>query len=249
MPLSVDLGPVPGETVDEFIAAQEAQTPGLAMRRAGRERLLGRDTVVVEYARLAQPADFGAAQGGEGSGRMWIDPERMIILRNAGQGEVVSFVAAVTSLRYPDSAPDDTFVFVPPADSWEGLSDDGGPRGSGSAGAPPGFLPLPSIPAGFALTGVSDSGDGRGGRVFGFDLRSPGGTARLRQERGGPPFAPPPGAYAVDLAGRQAYLVEKEATRILAWEEQGGLVVRIEGDGLELGDILRLAEALLGSSP
>ena len=82
LPISIQIGPALADTVGAFLALLIERTEGFA-DRGGEERVLGYETVIIEYGPLFSSAS--SDQEGvtrSGVGRMWIDPETMLILRH-----------------------------------------------------------------------------------------------------------------------------------------------------------------------
>ncbi|MGH2611337.1 MAG: response regulator transcription factor, partial [Tepidiformaceae bacterium] len=112
--ISVMLGPVPFpgdvDTVDELTAAIEQWRPDDKdwVRMAGDDRMLGRAVVVIEMgpARCSSTQTWDAdgsttsAEECDGSSRLWVDPETMVILRHFVQSSTQSFDGVVTRLDY-----------------------------------------------------------------------------------------------------------------------------------------------------
>ena len=128
---------------------------------AGEATLLGRRTQIVEL----RPSTSGVV-------RVFVDPERMFILRWAvdGTGGGQSYRAEVTALDYDTKIDASRFTFDPPpgareaeATSVQSCSSASGPIGGASFPAEPGFLRLAYTSARYHSTGAGSEGSANGG--------------------------------------------------------------------------------------
>ena len=80
LPLSLFLGPL---DVDELVARWESSD--ISVRSGGSNRFMGRDAQVLEYSPTWRSSESGVDRSG-GIGRIWIDDETGLIVRNLVDG-------------------------------------------------------------------------------------------------------------------------------------------------------------------
>ncbi len=117
LPISIQIGPAHADSVDAFIEVLIERTEGFA-ERVGEESLLGHQTVIVEYGPLfSSTSNDREGVTRSGVGRMWIDPETMLILRHEigdGSGPHEDSSIVVTRLDLNGDLADELFEFEPP---------------------------------------------------------------------------------------------------------------------------------------
>ncbi|MCY4455169.1 MAG: hypothetical protein OXC56_02535 [Chloroflexi bacterium] len=244
---SAPLGPANVESVDAFVELWRERGDDFEVELAGEAEVLGRRTGIVEI-RLAAG----------GLTRVYIDPERMFIMRWAadGAGGGQSYRAEVTALDYGADIDDTRFSFVPPPDARETESLGGqscgrsiGPIGIAGAVFPrePGFLNPSYAPSGYRS--ASAGGESSAGRncvpsaVWVLLEGSEGGYILLRQR-----FRPggiPQSArawHAVDSALDEAYRRSANGVVSLLWRE-GDIVALLDTNSVSFEELLRIAES------
>ena len=117
LPVSIQIGPLQEASIDAYIDTHIARADDAWARRAGEERLLGRDVTVVEYGPTGRVTSNGSERG-TGEGRVWIDPKTMFILRHEVNGvEEQAATITVTLLELDIDFPAGLFEFEPPEGS------------------------------------------------------------------------------------------------------------------------------------
>jgi hypothetical protein len=240
LPVSALIGPAFAEDVPALLEQFRSRGGGTRAELAGSETVLGRETQVIEFGPTA---------------RLWVDPERMFVLRweDHGSGQLVR--AEITTLNYDVEAPDDRFVFVPPPDASELPEQGDGERCSGggsfggrSISVPEGFLRPSYIPEGYVAAGESREG-GSGCSIVGTEavLRAGpdnGGPYIFLQQRirlDGIPAALRTGD-AVSVDGHEAYWLSADGIERLVWVD-GDVVAVLSSDALPFSELLRMAES------
>ena len=268
---SARLGPANLDSVEEFMQQLRDSSAVADVRLAGESTDLNRRTQIVKI-RPAWSSGSSATATAPGSGqdvrpatqdtltsggvvRIFIDPDRMFIMRSAvdGEGGGQSYLAEVTTLDYDGAIDSALFTFTPPpgareVDSTEGQScgvSSGGFGGS-SITVQPGFLLPAYIPPGYHSAGSS------WGRGFGCEttnttttLQSNGDaylTLRQRIRPTGIPASaaswPPVDGTTLDDAHHSS---EEGITRLL-WRHDT-VVALLESNSLPLEELLRIAES------
>lgn len=240
---SAPVGPANADTIDVYMERWRTSGGIADVARAGEATILGRETQIIEL----HPASGGITS-------VFIDPERMFIMRWASDGGpgAQSYSAEVTVLDYDTAIDARLFVFDPPAGSRE-VEDSQGCRYSGSSvigasfPAEDGFLVPSYTPSGYRPTGVSSeasaSGDCRR-TATSVLLESPDGAYILIEQRlraGGIPdtvraWEP------VDSDLGEVYHRSEEGITRLVWRS-GEVVALLEADAVPLEELLRIAES------
>ena len=242
---SAPVGPAHAASVEAFIARwrERGDAPGADL--IGEATLLGRRTEVVEL----RPAAGGAV-------RVFIDPERMFIMRWAaeGGGGGQAYHAEVTTLDYDAELDASRFAFQPPpgareapAPQAQSCSSASGPLGGAAFPAQPGFLRPAYVPAGYHSTaaGSKDSAsDGCGPVAVWALLEGPGGAYILLRQRlrpGGVPRV----ARSWQPAGsslEEAFRRSEDGVLSLLWRDDD-IVAVLETDSVSLDELLAIAES------
>ena len=241
---SAPVGPANAETIDALIEQWRERGDHLEVDLAGEATLLGRRTQIVE---LRPPG---------GGVRVFVDPERMFIMRWAGGGEGggQSYSSEVTVLDYDTEIDASRFTFDPPPGAREveapyvqSCSSSSGPIGGASFPAKPGFLRPAYAPAGYHSTAAGSGGSANGGcgpvAVWAL-LESPdGGYILLRQRLrpGGVPRAAR-SWQPVDASLEEAYRYSEGAVLSLLWRD-GDVVALLDSDSVSFEELLRIAES------
>ena len=244
---SAPVGPANVESIDAFIELWRERGGDLEVDLAGEATVLGRSTQIVELRHAAG-----------GVSRVFIDPERMFIMRWAvddpGPGQSYRFEVAV--LDYDTDIDAARFTFDPPpgareieAQGAQSCSSSVGPVGLGGEAAfpaAPGFLRPSYAPPGYhsVSAGGEDSSTGCG-RVAAWAVleASEGGYIVLRQR-----FRPggiPRSASAwqpVDADLDDAYRHSANGVVSLLWRE-GDIVALLDTDSVSFEELLRIAES------
>lgn len=239
--ISVLIGPAFAEDVPALLEQLRSRGGGARAELAGNETLLGRETQVIELGPTA---------------RLWVDAERMFVLRweDRGSGQFVR--AEVTALEYDVRAPDDRFAFTPPPGAQE-LPEQAdavrcsgeGSFGGSSISVPEGFLRPSYVPEGYVVAGTSsESGSDCALIATEVVLRAGPGSdggpyVRLQQRmrRDGIPAALRAGD-AVSVDGGEAYRLAVDGIERLVWVD-GDVVAVLSSDALPFSELLRMAES------
>ena len=240
------VGPANAETIDALIEQWRERGDHPEVSLAGEATLLGRRTQIVE---IRSPSG--------GVARAFVDPERMFIMRWAGDGEGggQSYSSEVTALDYDTEIDAGRFTFDPPPGAREVVALPlkrpvcGIPPAPGGAAflAEPGFLSPSFRPPGFDRVGVSYEGDATGGCgsiAVSALLEAPdGGYILLRQRLrpGGIPRAAR-SWQPVDSSLDDAYRYSDGAVLSLLWRD-GDIVALLESDSVSFEELLRIAES------
>ncbi len=244
-------GPAYADSVDDLIARTSGEDGIGAVRVAGEEQILGRDTVILEW-------EAGMPQ--TSSGRAWIDPERMFVMRVEEQTGSGSRIMEVVELRYGEDQPDDKFVFVKSEGSFEttcatmqielqdtsGLAVEVPPRG---------FLRIPfrTIPDGFGSPTYSNGMEVADGRsvctsTHGHlaSAEAVDGFLDIKQDRSVPEVLLPVDRsdMRVIRGSRLAYVSIEPGITAVAWLEDG-IGVQLRSNVLDVVELLELAETLV----
>jgi|GEM_PF-5125876 len=227
----------------------------------GRERLLGRAVDVVEYSPASTHSGSDGNPAGEGTVRYWIDPERLVVMKQVVEGGGgQAFTIEVTRLDWDTRVPQGRFTFQPPKDARRvdddtasALADSGGSGSAvmgGSPGGiavdvPAGMLRPAALPDGFRATRMETSHDS-GNRPTSFlvEYEHPDGRRFVVEQRirSGGPAQPLPGEE-VTIGTRTASLSVDGSRVTISWAE-GDLIVRITSATIARDELLAVVEAL-----
>ncbi len=261
------VGPTSGRDLADFLARWRPVLPSIAV--AGDDCLLGRDVVVLDFhpaaasvvaaSAPARGAGSGVAAGtaaapaavqrASGAGRIWLDLQRMVILRWSVDGGAggQSYSATVTDFEpgaYVDPA---RTTFRPPAGATATPRATGACSVSGSTRSfdmPAGFLQPGYLPAGFRGSGSATSTDDACRTVAAATVAA-GHDAVIplteRLQAGGLPAALRVGAR-VSIDGVDGYRTQVDGRERLAWADHGVAAV-LESTGAPFVDLLRIARS------
>ena len=242
---SAPVGPANAETIDALIEQWRDRGDDPEVGLAGEATLLGRRTQIVEL----RPSTGGVV-------RMFVDPERMFILRWAvdGTGGGQSYRAEVTALDYDTKIDASRFTFDPPpgareaeATSVQSCSSASGPVGGASFPAQPGFLRPAYTPARYHFAAAGSEGSANGGcgpiAVWAL-LEAPDGAYILLRQRLRPGGVPRVvrSWQPVDSNLDEAYRHSEDGVLSLLWRD-GDVVALLETDSVSLEELLRIAES------
>jgi hypothetical protein len=141
----VQFGPTNRSTLDELAGEMLLRDPELEVVVPGFEEYLGRDAALLDYrptwraaSTTAPPGDPNARreESSGGVGRMWVDLDRMFILRHEidGGSNRQYVVVKVTLVDFGPTFEEGQFEFVAPVGATEGApSSDGTSRGIASS--------------------------------------------------------------------------------------------------------------------
>ena len=244
---SAPVGPANVESVDAFIEQWRERGGDFEVDFAGEATVLGRRTQIVE---LRHPAG--------GLTRVFIDPERMFIMRWAvdSEGGGQSYRTEVTALDYDTDIDSTRFTFEPPpgARETEALGDQScshsiGPLGTGAATAfppEPGFLNPSYAPPGYHSTsaGSEGSADGCGPVAVWALLEASDGSYILLRQRSRPGGIPQSASawQPVDADLDDAYRHSANGVVSLLWRE-GDIVALLDTNSVSFEELLRIAES------
>ena len=244
---SAPVGPANVESIEAFIELWRERGGDLEVDLAGEATVLGRRTQIVE---LRHPAG--------GLTRVFIDPERMFIMRWAvdSEGGGQSYRVEVTVLDYDTDIDAARFTFEPPpgareieAQGAQSCSSSVGPVGLGGEAAfpaAPGFLRPSYAPPGYQSASAGGEASSTGcGRVAVWALleASDGGYILLRQRfrPGGIPQSVR-AWQAVDSDLDDAYRHSANGVVSLLWRE-GDIVALLDTNSVSFEELLRIAES------
>ena len=245
---SAPVGPANVESIDAFIEQWRERGGDLEVDLAGEATVLGRRTQIVE---LRHPAG--------GLTRVFIDPERMFIMRWAVDGEAgrQSYRVEIAALHYDTDIDASRFTFEPPpgareapgASNVESCSSSIGPVGLGGEAAfppAPGFLRPSYAPPGYHSTSAGgEDGPAGCGRVAAWTvLEAPEGGYILLRQRFRPGGIPQSARawQAVDSDLADAYRHTANGVVSLLWRE-GDIVALLGTDSVSFEELLRIAES------
>ena|GEM_PF-6906839 len=260
LPISAPIGPMPTDTVDEFIEQWSARAD--YVERVGTEEFLGRTVEVFEFGPTWSSSGSTSTPGGPtteppeesgGLGRFYVDPESNFILRYVidGSPERQSIDAQVILLDLDPEFDGDPFEADLPSSAVElDESEDGCSSSTGSHGPGPslsaGSISFGYIPDGWSSGGAGVS-TGQGCQTLEewSNIRRGEGELIVASARPVPPAGVPPvraEAIPVDVAGHDGYRLTDSNIERLAWV-QDDLIVTIETNAATFEELLRIAES------
>jgi DNA-binding CsgD family transcriptional regulator/outer membrane lipoprotein-sorting protein len=240
-------------TVDEFVTLLNEGRREITVRVTGAESYLGRTVTVVSSGPVGcSSTSTWEASGNEthseerctGSSELWIDEERMMVLRHIVNNDAQSIDARVTRLDYDTEFEDSRFEFQPPAGAV--LKDDDSSSDEWSGGVlspgqdpPSGYLRLGLVPSGYEQRGVAE-----GESSFEQQFEGPNGLVfTVNQRKRAMPSALKVGKEH-DVRGLTVYAATNpKGWNRLAWEESGVSVV-LEGESMPVEQMLAIAESM-----
>lgn len=261
------VGPANVEDVDAFIELMQLGRPDGEVTRAGEAIVLGRQAEVIEI----RPAWTGSSSSGSAASeqttqseetvtsggvvRVFIDPERMFIMRWATDGGAAgpSSTVEITHLDYDISVDSERLTFDPPSGARANTAvdqpQDCSSRLSAGGGldAPAGLLDPAYVPAGFR-SGMMSAESGANGGCNSVAAQSlvendSGGFVLLRQRIR--PDGVPNSLRSDDgvrINGRDAYPSEDAGITRLVWSS-GDVVAELLSNVLPSEELLRIAES------
>ncbi|MEX0782408.1 MAG: hypothetical protein WD557_07145 [Dehalococcoidia bacterium] len=242
------------DSVDELLAAMDAwrtdDDKGWS-RRLPDETYLGRPVAVIERGPLR--CGSGGSESVDGSrvyeeecygfSRLWIDTERLLVLRHVGDDDgrgSQSFEASVTRLDYDTEFEDSRFEFEPPPGAVQS-EEDGSGSSSGTMGPgidpPAGFLRMGMVPRGYSSVSQGQEGGESGIVSVDEEFRSPGDVKfTVSQRKRSLPDALKVGDKH-ELRGLTMYATTTDAGwKRVAWEEEGVTVV-LEAQAIPIEEV------------
>ena len=244
------VGPVRAPRLDALLA--EPTLLGYDwMKVTGKARILGRNVVVLEVGRVDSAV---AGLPRVTTGRLWIDPERMFLMRSESVGGPIRESARVTLLRYGEDQPDRLFVFTPVPGAVE-MTCKAPASVSPTEFVPSGFINLATavIPAGFGFVnfGISAAPDGSCGSVKATLIPVPPNAADSRRievneslENPASLFLSPTADHAM-ADGTPAYAgIDDKGFLALAWME-GKLGMQVASNFLTIAELLSFGNAVV----
>ena len=262
--LSVFIGPAyTGDAQQYLDGLKDWGGDGAELKRVGTEILLGRPTVIYEFSPASKSSTSGRDSAGNlleettdsGSGRIWLDEERVVVMRYVSTTPASDVRAEVTRFDYDTKLDASKLRFDRPAGSVEGdFSGDSGDSSSGSTiglgeslEVPEGFLAVDPQPAGLEPVSWEREQDGDGQLVaFSVILSTSAGAKDVSVEQ----RLAPNGLSSQmtkgerrTVAGTDAYVVlSGERTRIVTLRD--GLAVIIIGPTASEPELFAIAESL-----
>jgi DNA-binding CsgD family transcriptional regulator len=267
--------PLPATTIEEVLGQVRGFSQGEGHAAiVGHETILGRDTTIIEFGPTAsRGSNAGATPNGRsaipgappappamehyGTGRIYLDVERMFILGYETEGDGQEIQVRVTKLVYDTDVPDDRVRFKPPAGAIEVQRDGSSSSGSGSSalGGGPGGLIVPTgffrpayVPAGYEVSRTASDGPGAEAPSFDLTLQDADGHRlgiQQRMRQNGLPASLTKGEKTT-VHGSTAYFATDSGTTTLAWFERG-LAVLVTSDSVSRAELLRVAEGLVAN--
>ena len=240
---SAPVGPAYADTIDALIDRWRERGDDPEVGLAGEATLLGRRTQIVEL----RPSTGGVV-------RVFVDPERMFIMRWAadGEGGGQSYRSEVTALDYDTKIDASRFTFDPPPGAREVeappvQSCHSSSVGGASFPAEPGFLRPAYTPTRYHSTAAGSEGSANVGcgpvGVWAL-LEAPDGAYILLRQRlrpGGVPRAAR-SWQPVDSSLDDAYRYSAGGVLSLLWRD-GDVVALLETDSVSFEELLRIAES------
>lgn len=172
------LGPLDEQAMDAYLTSLRTDYPGATVTTTAGGLVLGRRVMLVERSSTMAMPDGST---GQNLLRLWVDPERMFVMRAESHPAIgPAVVATVTSLKYGEEQPASEFVWDPPAGTHLiTCTPDNKALLAGVLPKP--FISVPStaIPGGFAYSGigVATAADGTCGQAHAAFEQSPSGLA------------------------------------------------------------------------
>lgn len=267
---SARLGPANLDSVDAFVEEWRSRSTDSDVQQAGEATVLGRRTQIVEIrpawrgsseSAVAPPAGQ-TTQGSETSGggvRIYIDPDRMFIMRWAvdGEGAAQSYLAEIATLDYGTSIDPALFTFDPPpgareVESTQGQSCGGSSGSAGGGGSPDltslprqsGFLIPTHIPPGYGSSfSGSESGFACETVATTVTLQSPDGAYIILRQRLRPALPTAVASWTpVDVGSIEGYRHSEDGVLSLLWRNRD-IVALLNTDSAPFEDLLRIAES------
>ena len=268
--MSFSLGPLPFDTMDAFIDAwrHTGNTPK-TVGIVGVGIVLGRKTTIVEMGPTSTSSGPDGKETTSGTVRVWIDPERMFVMRGASGDEGASgqsYSMEVTSLRYGVPAAEVATGFTLPKGAREvaggsstgstgggsGIAVGGGSAGGGSSTwlqSVPGFLKPSYVPAGYAPADYARELLNSNETVAVEETLRDGGASQgsyLRIQQRKRADGLPASLRTSDrttINNHDAYRGTDGAAKTLAWE-QDGIAVLLTADALAYDELERIAASM-----
>ncbi|MBA4181720.1 MAG: hypothetical protein C0506_14115 [Anaerolinea sp.] len=248
-PMSGRLGPLAFPNLDAFLADPRTSDAGWAAV-TGKARILGRAVVVVETGSLSYA---GSVPARVVQRRLWIDPERMFLMRSESVGSPIHEGAEVTLLRYGEDQPDPLFVFTPAPGAVEIVCRGPAPYVAGVPGE--GFIAIPPAarPAGFEIgvIGVSAARDGTCGSAKVVLWATPDRAADTREIEVNESIENPASLLLSPVlneslaGGTPAYTgIDDKGYLTLAWM-QGSLGMQVASNFLTIDELRSFANAIV----
>jgi len=246
-PAGVLLGPVDAPSVEDLVAHMSA----VGARVERHEQVLGIDTAVIAYGPTWAN---GKTHTTGGTGRIWVDPKTMVVLRRSEEGndgsiarwaEVTAFQAGEVQSLPAWSAPPGSVVQhyqspMPPAPTWVPA---GWPGPEWPIAVPE--LPAPFVrlvvPSGFEVEGAHSSGSEAGIRMTDGSGRTVSVDELIRPSL---PDGLTRGQQVSLPGGVSGYLQDIGSNRALAFAK-GQVSVLITATALSDRELVSLAEAML----
>jgi hypothetical protein len=259
--MSVLLGPLPlpddADTIDEVVAllGDWPSEDGWA-EVVGEDSILGRRVVVIAWGPAVCSGSGGTRADGskweaescDGRSELWLDPERMMVMRHRLQSDVQSFDGVLTRLDYDTDFEPSRFIFEPPPGSLHS-DDDPTVRTHSTitheSDPPPGFLRMGPIPRGYESIGQSQGGSASGA-INSVEQRFRGPNDAIftvsQRKRAMPESLKLGDEHETRGLTRYSTTLENGRTR-LAWEEAGVTVV-LEAETMPLEQMLAIAGSM-----
>ncbi len=261
------LGPAPVSGVSQLLdLAKSLVSPDAEPQRIGTELIAGRQTVVYQFSPATKFFSSGDGGGfeytvtGEASGKIWLDEERLIVMRYTTTSDRFDVVAEVTRLDYETKLDRSLFVFTPPAGTVESSDADSGSTSVGSRGprgtaisytVPAPFIDVPGEKIGF-LPYAYQQGNGPDGepRSFELALASESWPSELLVSEWLAPGGLPDslrGGDDIVVGGISAKLVQ-DGDRIRVAFVRDELAITVSGYMVQREDLLTIAESLAAAA-
>ncbi len=247
----IQFGPIDSPDLDSWLRTLRGYDNSAGHAEVvGQDIILGRPVVVIEYGHESDYDAGGGVRYSTGLGRMWVDPDRMLILRN--ETDSGRFVAQVTALDWEPSFSDGQFLFQAPAGVTPAATLPTSPTlpnpHDSAARLWPAYPRAGYVPEGMSLTSTRLQQAAVGAvdvtLDYGFD-GSGGSPAFTIEEHVRADGVPPPLVTndATTVAGHLAYRAALGTTHTLAWAQDGFAIV-ISSDTLPPEDMERIAGSM-----
>lgn len=248
-------------------------------REAGPAVVLGRETTVVEFGPTSRSSSSGATATGSqtpntsapqpsettsGAARLWLDEERMVVMRYVVAADVQDIHAEVLRLDWGAPVPAPQLVFTPPPGATLVDEQTGAPGGDSEGGEvsaggtleyspPAGFFAIAYLPDGFAAREYEQKSDANKKPTrltVKFVGAGPGTDLNVDQSRSSGPLQlrDEPMEYLL-VGGAETFLAERAGDPGLGPEialttRRDGVNITITAHGLSREEVIAVAEGL-----
>ncbi len=258
-PSSAMIGPLSSASIEDWIALNRERLPHFDARLLRTDEMLGREVKVYEFSDVGALLDEEGMLAASSTGRIWIHESTGFVLKYEG-ADSYRAIAEVTRLELNRPIDPNRFTFSAPDDAIEVRGDGGHPSIIGKTGVgedadpPPGLLAIRWLPPAFHEASSerisTESGMDIVSRYENSWLLTDGRALRVRQlvRTAGLPTEFITGETTISSSTQHyGYYVsrsEEDDWIRLAWQDVG-VTVTVEGIGIELAELTRVADGVL----